>query len=156
MNQSQCQSIFDYQDGKLFWRFDRGSNAKSGARAGRLLATGYRSIHVSGRRYQEHRLVFLWNHGYMPSQIDHINGEKSDNRIENLREASHSQNQMNTEDRCGESGFRGVRFVPSTGRWSARIYQNGKEIRIGTFDSAQLASDAYHEKAKEMYGEFVR
>lgn len=156
MNQSKCQFLFDYSDGGLFWRNSRGSNAKAGNRAGRLLNTGYRSIHVEGRRYQEHRLVFLWHKGYMPAQIDHINGQKSDNRIENLREANHSQNQMNTANRDSHSGLRGVRFVEKTGRWAARIYKEGKEIRIGTFATAEQAGDAYTAKAKEIYGDFVR
>jgi hypothetical protein len=156
MNQLEAKRLFDYRDGALYWRVDRGSNAKAGARAGRMLPTGYRSIHVSGRRYQEHRLVYLIHHGRMPVQIDHINGDKADNRIENLREADHSQNQVNTATRRNESGYRGVRFVPKTGRWAARIYVSGAEIRIGTFATAKEASEAYKAKAAEIYGEFVR
>ncbi|MCW8158993.1 HNH endonuclease [Stutzerimonas stutzeri] len=156
MNQVEAGRLFEYRNGGLFWRVNRGSNAVAGARAGRLLKTGYRSIHVSGRRYQEHRLVYLLHHGAMPAQIDHINGDKADNRIENLREATYSQNQMNTGERQNESGYRGVRFVPKTGRWAARIYENGKEIRIGTFASPELASEAYQKKAREIFGEFAR
>jgi len=155
MNQVEVIDLFDYRDGALFWRKDRGSNAKAGNRAGRLLKTGYRSIHISGRRYQEHRLVFLWHHGFMPSQIDHVNGDKCDNRIENLREADHSRNQMNTSDRKNSTGYRGVRFVERTGRWAARIYKNGREIRIGTFDTPEEASAAYKAKATELFGEFA-
>ena len=155
MNQSECKRLFDYRDGALYWRVSRGSNAKKGARAGRLLKTGYRSIHVTGRKYREHALIFMWHKGFMPVQIDHINLIKNDNRIENLREASHSQNQMNTMDRGSESGFRGVRFIEKTGRWAARIYRNGKEIRIGTFGTAQEAYSAYRAKAIELYGEFA-
>ena len=92
----------------------------------------------------------------MPSQIDHANGEKSDNRIENLRAADHSQNQANTANRPTESGFRGVRLVPATGRWAARIYVAGQEIRIGTFDTPQEASAAYKTRALQEFGEFVR
>lgn len=155
MNQKIVKSLFDYRDGGLYWKHNRGSNAKAGNRAGRLLKTGYRSIHVSGRRYQEHRLIYLWHHGYMPAQIDHINRIKSDNRIDNLRPADHSSNQINTHNRASQSGFRGVRFVPKTGRWAARIYQNGKEIRIGTFDTPEEASSAYKKEAEKIYGEFA-
>ena len=155
MNQEIVKALFDYVDGGLYWKHSRGSNAKAGNRAGRLLGTGYRSIHVSGRRYQEHRLVYLWHHGVMPNQVDHINRIKSDNRIENLRVADHSTNQMNTVDRKNQSGFRGVRFVPKTGRWAVRIYKNGKEIRIGTFATPEEAGAAYKGAAKNMFGDFA-
>lgn len=156
MNQIECKRLFDYQEGALYWRIDRGSNAKAGNRAGRLLKTGYRSIHVSGRRYQEHRLIFLWWHGVLPEQIDHVNGIKDDNRIANLRRATHSTNQVNTPDRQSASGVRGVRFVDKTGRWAARIYLNGKEIRVGTFATLDEASAAYRAKMREVFDEFVR
>lgn len=155
MNQEIVKALFDYVDVGLYWKHSRGSNAKAGNRAGRLLRTGYRSVHVSGRRYQEHRLVYLWHHGFMPKQVDHINRDKSDNRIENLRAADHSTNQMNTDTRGSQSGLRGVRFVPKTGRWAARIYRNGKEIRIGTFATPEEASAAYKEAAKNMFGDFA-
>ena len=155
MNQEVVKALFDYRDGGLYWRRDRGSNARAGNRAGRLLPTGYRSIHVSGRRHQEHRLIYLWHHGVLPAQVDHINRIKSDNRIENLRAADHSRNQMNTASRGNQSGFRGVKFVPKTGKWAARIYRNGKEIRIGTFASPEEASDAYRAEARRIFGDFA-
>lgn len=155
MNQEIVKALFNYVDVGLYWKHSRGSNAKAGNRAGRLLGTGYRSVHVSGRRYQEHRLVYLWHHGFMPKQVDHINRVKSDNRIENLRAADHSTNQMNTDTRGSQSGLRGVRLVPKTGRWAARIYRNGKEIRIGTFATQEEASAAYKEAAKNMFGDFA-
>jgi hypothetical protein len=87
--------------------------------------------------------------------VDHINRIKSDNRIENLRAADHSGNQMNTASRGNQSGFRGVRFVPKTGKWAARIYRNGKEIRIGTFASPEEASEAYQAEARRIFGDFA-
>lgn len=155
MNQEIVKALFDYVDGGMYWKHSRGSNAKAGTRAGRLLRTGYRSIHVSGRRYQEHRLVYLWHNGFIPKQVDHINRVKSDNRIENLRAADHSTNQMNTDTGGSQSGLRGVRLGPKTGRWAARIYWNGKEIRIGTFATPEEASAAYKEAAKNMFGDFA-
>lgn len=154
MNQTEVARLFEYRDGGLFWRISRRNKSKVGHRAGRLLKTGYRSIHVSGRRYQEHRLIYVLHHGVTPSQIDHVNGMKADNRIENLRPATHSTNQMNTPDNPGKSGFRGVR--EKAGRWSARVYLNGKEIRVGTFATAEEASLAYRAKARELFADFAR
>lgn len=91
----------------------------------------------------------------LPDQIDHINRNKSDNRIENLRRCSHSTNQINTNDRNSSSGVRGVRQVDKTGRWMARIYKDGKEIRVGTFATLEEASVAYREKMKELFLDFA-
>lgn len=156
MDQHKANTLFEYRDGALYWKVNRGSNAKAGARAGRLLPTGYRSIQVSGRKYQEHRLVYLIHHGEVPNEIDHINGVKNDNRVENLRAANHSQNQANTAQRKSLSGLRGVRFIEESGRWAARIVFGGKEMRIGTFSTPDEASLAYKERAAQMFGEFVR
>ena len=153
MNHDDVNMLFRYEDGALYWKVDRGSNAKAGFRAGRKLPTGYRSVHVSGRRYQEHRLIYLLHHGEMPVQIDHINGVKDDNRVENLRPATHSQNQVNTADR---TDFRGIRLVKKTGRWMARIYKDGKELRVGTYATECEAREAYRKRAQELFGVFVR
>ncbi|KAF1011073.1 MAG: hypothetical protein E5299_01494 [Burkholderia gladioli] len=156
MNYENVRMLFQYTNGALYWQMNRGSNAKVGQRAGRQLKTGYRSIHVGGKKYQEHRLVWLWHHGIVPRQIDHINGNKSDNRIENLREINSSQNQINTSPRKSESGNRGVRRNPRNGKWISRIYRNGKEIRIGTFLTKKEATEAYQAKAAELYFGFTR
>ncbi len=153
MNQEKAHSLFSYLDGSLFWKMNRGSNAKKGARAGKVMKTGYRAVQVSGKSYREHRLVFLMHMGYLPEQIDHINGIKTDNRIENLRPTTCSQNQMNTADR---SESRGVRWVEKSNKWAARVCLNGKEIRVGSFKTQQEAVEARLAKAKELFGEFVR
>ena len=156
MTQDECKQLLEYRDGGLYWRCDRGSNAKAGECAGRRLKTGYRSIHISGRKHQEHRLVFLWWHGVVPEQIDHRNGIKDDNRIENLRRATHSTNQVNTPDRNSKSGVRGVRYVDRSGKWVARIYQDGKEVRVGTFATIDEASAAYRQRMREVFGEYAK
>jgi len=155
MNKQFFDTIFDYRDGQLFWKVDRGSNALAGKRAGRLLRTGYRSVHVSGKKWQEHRIVYLMHHGCLPGQIDHVNRVKSDNRIENLRPATSSQNQVNTHSRGSKSGFRGVVKADGGDKWVARTYVAGKEVRIGSFETPELASQAYNEKLAEIFGEFA-
>lgn len=79
---------------------------------------------------------------------------KADNRIENLRAATYSQNQVNTPER--RSGLRGVRKGNGVDSWVARIYKDGKEIRIGVFPTPELAAEAYRARAAEMFGEFAR
>ena len=99
-------------------------------------------------------MAWLYVHGKFPSdQIDHINLDKLDNRIVNLREATAAQNFANREAYTNNtSGFKGVR---KKGRkWEARIGFNGKVLTIGSSDSPEQAHAAYVAKAKELFGEF--
>ena len=155
ITQEEVKGLFVYQDGLLFWRSNRRGGSIEGSRAGGLhKPTGYRNVSVFNKKLREHRVIFLYHHGVMPEQIDHINGIKDDNRIENLRAANSSQNQINTGDR--RHGMRGVRKGNGKDGWVARIYVNRKEVRIGVFPSPEEASAAYRAKAKELFGEFVR
>lgn len=104
-----------------------------------------------------HRLVgevFIPNPDNLP-QLDHINGKRDDNRIENLRWCSRSQNQHNKGlQKNNKSGFKGVRC--SDGRWRATIWNEGKYNHIGCYDTAEEAFDAYKNKAAELHGIFAK
>jgi len=88
-------------------------------------------------------------------ETDHINGNPSDNRRENLRLATISENHMNSGKRIGKSGFKGVRKQTGRNSWQANITFNQKKIFIGTFSTPQAAALAYNKKAKELYGEYA-
>lgn len=108
--------------------------------------------------FYAHRLAWQYVHGVEPAlDIDHRNGVRWDNRIANLREADRSQNQWNyPRPRNNTTGFKGVRVCGTTGRWRAQIRYRGTRLYLGTFDAAELAAAAYQEKARELFGEFVR
>lgn len=146
MTGPDVRRLFEYRDGALYWRLDRGSNARAGNRAGRLLRTGYRSIHISGKRYQEHRLIYLYHHGWVPPCLDHVNRQKADNRIENLRPATPSSNQVNTDDR---TSHRGVRL--RRGKWEGVVWKDGKAVRIGMFQTANEAVSACAAARKDLH-----
>lgn len=122
--------------------------------AGTTLARGYRMINIDGRGYYSHRLAWLWIHGEWPEQIDHINNNRSDNRLSNLRLATHHQNAANKSPRKGRPP-KGVRQV-SSGRWQAKITINRSGIYLGTFDTAEDAHAAYQAKARQAWGEFAK
>ena len=101
MNLNELRERFDYHpDGYLINRHNQpgGGRMKSGERAGTYDGRGYRVISIKGKRYKEHRLVYLWHYGIIEHQIDHINNIPDDNRIENLRDVPQSVNQMNRID----------------------------------------------------------
>lgn len=105
---------------------------------------GYIVFEVCGRKEYAHRMAWLWVYGVQPSNgIDHINGVKTDNRIQNLRDVPQQINMQNRSkvNLNRTSNLRGVR--PSLNRWSARITVNRKEIHIGNFDTKEQAHAAY-------------
>jgi hypothetical protein len=121
---------------------------KAGDDAGTTMQIGYRCIGIDGRPYYAHRLAWLLVYGEWPkAEIDHIDGNKANNAIVNLRDASKSLNMQNrrTPRADNKSGFLGVSVCKQTGGWRATIRAGGKFIHLGRFDSPQAAADAYSE-----------
>jgi HNH endonuclease/AP2 domain len=155
----RSKRLFDYrpETGELVWRVNR-NKARAGGVAGTIDAgTGYRRIGFDGRCYLAHRLVWLWHRGVWPAKhLDHISGDQADNRIENLREATASQNLANArKDKDNTSGYKGVYYEPATGKWRAQIMVEGKQIRLGKWHSAKAANIVYQRAASKYQGEFA-
>lgn len=148
----QAVELLQYtpETGSFHWRVNRQPAIKAGDRAGSINSHGYVQICIKGRAHLGHRLAWFMTHGSWPSKmIDHINGDRSDNRIVNLREATSSQNQANRGARKDSRvGIRGVRFQKNTGKWAA-------QIQIGSFATAEEAKRAYLRMAEICYGEFA-
>lgn len=113
-------------------------------------SSGYIRIHIDGVAYRAHRLAWLYVHGFMPRIIDHINGDRSDNRLSNLREANQRINNQNRHTKTKAlSGFAGVRKLRN--KWTATITDRRKQIRIGTFETPEIAHQAYIEKKRQIH-----
>ena len=146
---------YDRNTGEFFW-IKPTRNKKKNAAAGFDRGKGYRSIEIDGRTYRSQRLVWFYEYGYWPiNQIDHINGNRADNRIENLREATNSQNRANSKrQKNNQSGYKGVKR--SGDKWMARIRKNRQLIYLGLFETAASAHAAYAAAAQELHGDFAR
>lgn len=160
---------YDPGSGVFTWRRRPGHdhqtnvwNAKYiGRSAGSVAANGYVDISflVGNRRIRAagHRLAWLYVYGVHPSAfIDHIDGDKTNNRIENLREATAAQNAWNTGARSwSKSGVKGVSWDKSRGKWFASIFVNRKQIALGRYDAIEDAARAYEAAALRFHGEFA-
>jgi hypothetical protein len=113
---------------------------------------GYRVACINKVRFYQHKLVWLYVHKQWPDrQIDHINGDKSDNRIENLRLATHSQNQHNRKKLKSRSGLVGAYRSSRGNTWYSTIMANNKKNYLGTFKTAEEAAQAYAKAKKELH-----
>jgi hypothetical protein len=168
------RSIFDYHPltGALTWKdrtqdqFPTDGKHKAlnqqftGKEAGHVSgSTGYRMVSVNNQDYLVHRLIWLWVTGVEPNKVDHINQNKADNRWNNLRSVTNSQNVCNSPKRLdNKSGFRGVCEARSHGtnrKWTAQIKAEGRQIHLGTYNTPEEANEAYLKASKQYHGEFA-
>jgi hypothetical protein len=154
MTPDQVHQLFEYRDGRLHHR-TASRGRKVGDAAGCVNGTGYRRIGIGGRYYTEHALVFLMFHGHVPKEIDHINGNRADNRIENLRSVTRSQNQYNKRQQRNVSGYRGVTWHKKTGKWLVRVGLNNKNKSLGYYDDLEFAALVAEEGRSLHYGQFA-
>ena len=130
----------------------------AGKPAGTLNGRGYVVISVFERPVRAHRLAWLCMTGEWPDEdIDHINGNRADNRWCNLRAASRWQNIHNMGMRArNTSGLKGASYDTRRDNWRSQITVNGKHHFLGRYSTAQEAAEVYAEAARRMVGEFAR
>jgi hypothetical protein len=145
---------YDHETG-LFRRLvaSKGCSLKIGWTKGSLSYRGYRKMNLLKKSYELHRIAWLIYYGDWPKKnIDHINGDKSDNRICNLRDATVVENARNSGmSRANTSGHIGVRYYERYGKWRAEIKVNYRNIHLGLFDTMDQAIEA-RKSAESSYG----
>jgi HNH endonuclease/AP2 domain len=149
----------DPETGLLIWKMNRqGPGARAGEVAGCKDPQGYIKIGIDGRMYLAHRLIWLHIYGAWPDgELDHINHDPSDNRIENLRLATNSQNMANRPAQINNtSGFKGTTFHKQRRKWQAQITVNKKVLHLGLFKTPEAAHAAYVLATQALHGEFAR
>ena len=137
------EEYVEYRDGGLYWKKNRGTRGVKGRRVGTPRKDGYHGFKFDGTYYREHQIIWKLHHGDVPDGlcIDHINRDKSDNRIENLRLLSNAENCLNNDAKG---------YYRKDGRFAAQIRRFGKTIHLGYFDNEEDARSAYLE-AKGAY-----
>lgn len=143
---------YNEEDGEFYWII-RGK-ARNVNKAAGCIYNGYRLISQNNRNYLGHRLAWFFYYGYWPINIDHINTIRSDNRIENLREATVSENGFNVKMySTNKSGVKNIHWDKREVKWRAEIKSNGKRTvkLFADFDEAKIWAK---KKRKELHGEF--
>ena len=147
-------SAFDYQDGNLIRRTGRVNEI--GQVAGCIhKGTGYIHVKIKAKAFKAHRLVFLYHHGYLPECVDHIDGDKTNNKIENLRAATKEENCRNQKIRStNKSGYKGVKWVEHCKKWQVEVCKNYKQLRFGMYEDLELAGLVAIEATELIHGRF--
>ena len=150
----------EYKDGHLWWVKRPPGPTKNiiGNRFGSVGKLGYISGQLLGKIYKEHRLIWLLNTGKWPAdQLDHTNGVRDDNRIENLRECTNQQNSCNRPGWEGaSSSYKGVSWHKGKQKWVARCMSKGKMYNLGSFSNESDAVKAYQECSNKLHKEFAK
>ena len=147
----ELHDIFDYVDGDLVRKTGGHRRKTAGSHTGE-----YRTILVNGETYKTHRLIFMYHHGYLPNQIDHIDGNKHNNNIDNLRSCRPSENSMNIGTRKNNAiGIKNVQWEKSRKKWRVRIHANGSMVYCGRFDNLEAAKNAATESRNKYHGAYA-
>ena len=157
LSKEYLESLFDYKDGKLFWKVSKAYAIKIGDEFGCHKEKGYFHGGIDGTNYLTHRIIFALHHGFMPQFIDHADGNPSNNKIENLREATRSQNNCNSRiQKNNNSGIKGVSWKKDRKRWLVRVQINKKSHQLGYFKDLELAELVAIEARNKFHGQFAR
>ena len=149
-DQTTIQKVFEYKDGALHWR-------KTGKKAGTTHHTGYIQIGFEHKQYNAHRLIFMLHHGWVPDVIDHVDNDRSNNKIENLRPATWSQNLQNMRLRpSNKSGYKNVSWCTTKKKWAVQLSIKGRQTNLGRFDDLEFADLVATEARDKYHGAFAR
>lgn len=155
MTYEEVRALYDY-DPEGYLVHKKGRHQHVGKRAGfaDIADSGYWVIERKGRWLKAHRLIWLWHYGSYPvHSIDHINRVRTDNRIENLRDATPTQQNQNTAyAQKNMTGYRGVNFRKDKNRYRGVVKAEGKKYYTRNYKTAEEAYEAYCELAIRLYG----
>jgi hypothetical protein len=139
ITQKYAKQLFDCIDGHLVWKVSKAKRIKIGDNAGTISKDGYVRVFVDGKSYLAHKLVYLIEHGDMPTELDHIDRNKLNNDVSNLRPCTRSENSINRSLFANnKTGIKNV-HKHSFGKYQVSFRRNNKHIYCGLFDDLELA-----------------
>jgi hypothetical protein len=152
----KARELFDYSNGVLYWKISPRSGWV-GKPVSHKTTNGYLKARVDGKLIPVHRLVWLWHNRELPKLIDHINGVRHDNRIENLRACTEAENCRNRKlDVKNSTGYANVVWKKKNQNYNVQIRVDGKKRHIGVFKDLELAGLVAEEARNKFFGKFAR
>jgi hypothetical protein len=156
ISQEYLKYLFDYKDGELYWKVKFTDKVNIGSLVGHM-KHGRRYTKINKKDYLVHRLIYLYHHGYLPKCVDHMDCDMSNNRIENLREATRSQNNYNSRlSKANTSGAKGVTWKKERNKWKVEFYIDKKLCFFGSYSDFEEAKSVAIAKRNEHHKEFAR
>ena len=156
LTQEYVLQLFEYKQNDLYRKKTVGSRAIKGQIAGSILKDGYRQVKIGHKSYKVHRIIFLMKYGYLPEQVDHINGNRSDNCLENLRPATNATNQYNRKpQKSNTTGHKNIHWCNRSQRYVVSFRVNGKLSSYGYFKDIKEAKSVAMQKRVELHKEYA-
>ena len=154
---ARFNEAFEYRDGKLFWKIMTNPSKKLiGKQAGCKSSGGYGVVNLDGQAYSIHKVIFAMHKGFIPPIVDHINGDKSDHRIENLRAATHSTNNFNKVVQSNNKlGLKNISWHKQNQKYWVQLVQNKKKVVSVFIDNLELAELVAIEARNKYHKEFA-
>jgi hypothetical protein len=158
ITQAEILKYFEYKDGNLYWKtMPCKRNDLIGTKAGTDIGDNRSHITINKKHYKTHRLIYFMFHGYMPKEVDHIDNNSLNNRIENLRPANRSEQCCNTRLRKNNtSGIKGVSFDKNRNKWIVAVAKNKKTVYTNRFKDLELAELVAIEARDKYHNSFAR
>lgn len=153
ITQERLKELFSYNDGQFV------CNKTGKVKRGTPITNHHRyhRLSIGGKAYSLHRLIYIYHHGAAPKIIDHIDNDRSNNRIENLREATQQQNCLNRVRHSNNtSGHKNVRWDKKCKKWVVEMTVNAKRKFFGWFEDLELAALVAEEARDKYHGTFAR
>lgn len=172
LTQDFVLSLFEYRDGELYWKYrprshftsdlgylqwnPRNVGKRAGSHSGKY-KNKYVEVKIDYFTFGIHRIIFLMHHGYLPEQVDHVDCDVRNNRIENLRAATKSENLKNRPaPKHNTSGHKGVCWSKNNKKWVVTIRSNKKCYSLGYYSNLEEAGKVAETARKVLHGEFAR
>jgi len=156
ITQELVKNLFEYRDGELFWKITKGGQ-KIGNKAGSFSKCGYFYIQINNKQFRIHRIIYLMFYGKMPEFVDHKDGNKLNNKIENLRPATRSQNGFNRFlQKNNLSGYKNVIWIKNRNRWRVEFRINKKLHTSSLFKNINDAILEAEKMRQQYHNQFAR